>query len=120
MEKEIKLMSININGLNSAIKRFFSKLEKLKLDIICLQEVHIKKQHDKILDYSKNGKLYTSLAQQSKREVFYIKDTIKAKQIFQGDEGKVEIMINCKQTLLVRYMHQMRIKKNFTINYPKK
>uniref|UniRef100_A0A2D4NM73 Endonuclease/exonuclease/phosphatase domain-containing protein n=1 Tax=Micrurus surinamensis TaxID=129470 RepID=A0A2D4NM73_MICSU len=107
MEEEIKLMSININRLNTAIerKRTFSKLEKLKLDIIYLQEVHIKKQHSKELDHPKIGKLYTSLPQQSKRRVaLYIKETINAKQIFMDEEGRVlivEIMMNYKQILFV-------------------
>lgn len=52
MERELKIISININGLNSPMKRkhTFAKLQKLEMDIITLQEVHIKKQQQKLLE----------------------------------------------------------------------
>uniref|UniRef100_A0A670YGN4 Endonuclease/exonuclease/phosphatase domain-containing protein n=1 Tax=Pseudonaja textilis TaxID=8673 RepID=A0A670YGN4_PSETE len=69
--EEKKLITININGLNSAVKRrkTFHKLEKLKFDIIYLQEVHIKKQHEQLLIQPKLGKIFTSLTQCKKRGV---------------------------------------------------
>lgn len=41
---QLKIFSTNINNLNSVPKRriIFKQLEKLRAEIICLQETHIK------------------------------------------------------------------------------
>lgn len=40
--QQLKIFSVNINGLNNPQKRrrTFYQLGKLKLDIICMQETH--------------------------------------------------------------------------------
>lgn len=103
--EERKLITININGLNLATKRrkVFHKLEKLKFDIICLQELHIKKQHEDLLQQKKLGKLFTSLTQCKKRGVvLYMRDTTLAEPIYADDDGRilmVEIIDNNAKTL---------------------
>uniref|UniRef100_A0A2D4KHC4 Endonuclease/exonuclease/phosphatase domain-containing protein n=1 Tax=Micrurus paraensis TaxID=1970185 RepID=A0A2D4KHC4_9SAUR len=98
MEERKKLISIN--GLNSAIKRkkIFHKLGKLNMDIISLQEVHIKRQHEHLLNCPRLGNIFTSLAQQNERGVVLcIRNTIKTKQIYTDEEGRilmVEIIAN--------------------------
>uniref|UniRef100_A0A8C6XAH7 Endonuclease/exonuclease/phosphatase domain-containing protein n=1 Tax=Naja naja TaxID=35670 RepID=A0A8C6XAH7_NAJNA len=66
MEQGLKLVLINVNGLNIPTKRrrMLSKIEKQKMDVVCLQEVHIKKQDESLLQYKKLGKLYTTLAEE--------------------------------------------------------
>uniref|UniRef100_A0A2D4EZW5 Endonuclease/exonuclease/phosphatase domain-containing protein n=1 Tax=Micrurus corallinus TaxID=54390 RepID=A0A2D4EZW5_MICCO len=104
---ERKFITININELNLATKRrkIFHKLEKLKPGLICMQEVHIKKQHEYLLKQQKLGKLFTALAQCKKKSVvLYIKDTILAEQIYTYDDRRilmVEIMDNNIKTLLI-------------------
>lgn len=75
------------------------------MDIVCLQEVHIKKQYGSILEYSKIGKLHLSLAHQKKRGItVYIKEWLKSKQIYSDDDGRIlmiEIVTNQKRTLLM-------------------
>uniref|UniRef100_A0A2D4NF55 exodeoxyribonuclease III n=1 Tax=Micrurus spixii TaxID=129469 RepID=A0A2D4NF55_9SAUR len=107
MEEEIKLFSININGSNSQIKRkqILNKLTKQNVDIICLQEVHIQKQHRKYLDYPKLGVLFTALADQKKRGVaIYVKNKINEKKIYADEQGRIlmiQINLHQKQLLLV-------------------
>lgn len=106
MEEEIKLLSININGLNAPRKRTqtFAKLWKLDVDVICLQEVHIKKEHSKLLENTKIGKLYTTLPQKEKRGIAtYVKERLKSKLIYSDEEGRIltiELEVEQKQTLL--------------------
>lgn len=95
MEEEIKMLSININGLNSPtkIKETLTKLQRLDMDIVCLQEVHIKKQYENLLEHPKIGKLYVVLAQQKKRGIaIYIKEWLKPKQIYAEEEGRILMM----------------------------
>lgn len=95
-----KWITININGLNSAIKRkkIFHQLEKLKFNIICLQEVHIKKQYEQVLAQPKLGKIFTSLPQCKKRGILlYIRNTIPAEQIYADDEGRI-LMVEIKDS----------------------
>lgn len=60
--QQLKIFSVNINGLNNPQKRrrTFYQLRKLKLklDIICMQETHIKDEHIKFLEKTKLGKMY--------------------------------------------------------------
>ena len=74
--EHLKILSFNINGLNSPIKtsKSFNYLKKLNSDIICLQETHIKKSHEKLLDCKGLGRLYNASAEEKKRGVVvYIK-----------------------------------------------
>ena len=48
---EVKLMSLNVNGLGNPIKRskVMAKLKKEKADIIFMQETHLSQQeHEKL------------------------------------------------------------------------
>uniref|UniRef100_A0A2D4N1I9 Uncharacterized protein n=1 Tax=Micrurus spixii TaxID=129469 RepID=A0A2D4N1I9_9SAUR len=81
MEEETRLISLNINGLNSPIKRkqILMRWAKQKVEIRCLQEVHIKEQFRKCLEYPKLGSLFTALVDQKQRGIaVYIKEGIKA------------------------------------------
>ena len=74
--EQLKILSLNINGLNSPTKRSktFNYLRKQKLDIICLQETHIKKAQDVLLGNKWLGNLFTASAEVKKRGVaIYIK-----------------------------------------------
>ncbi|KAG8147742.1 hypothetical protein E2320_014137, partial [Naja naja] len=52
MDLEVKLLSLNINGLNSKIKRqrTFARLIKQKVDIVCLQETHMLRAEENCLE----------------------------------------------------------------------
>uniref|UniRef100_A0A2D4MM06 Endonuclease/exonuclease/phosphatase domain-containing protein n=1 Tax=Micrurus spixii TaxID=129469 RepID=A0A2D4MM06_9SAUR len=82
-------ISMNINGINSLVKRktLFNNLESLNVDIIALQEVHIKGKQKYLLDNKTLGKIFSSLDVQKKRGVLYIKDWILAKEIFRDKAG---------------------------------
>lgn len=107
MGEEIRLLSVNINGLNSPNKRkkIFNKLIKARLNIICLQEVHVKRDHLYLLNYTKLGQLYTSLADTKKRGVaIYVQKHINSRLIFADDEGRlvmIEVEIGGKKCILV-------------------
>lgn len=51
-KKQIKRISVNINGLNSLqkLKWTFLQLKKLNLDVICLQEIHMRRSDQKLLE----------------------------------------------------------------------
>lgn len=54
MNNSIKIMSLNVNGLNNPIKRqkVMTKLKKEKAQVIFLQETHLSKtEHDKLKRY---------------------------------------------------------------------
>ena len=74
--EQLKILTYNINGLNSPAKRSktFNCLKRQKLDIICLQETHIKKAHEALLECKSLGKVYKASADEKKRGVAtYIK-----------------------------------------------
>uniref|UniRef100_A0A670XXI0 exodeoxyribonuclease III n=1 Tax=Pseudonaja textilis TaxID=8673 RepID=A0A670XXI0_PSETE len=108
MGEEKKLLSININGLNSTIKRkrILSKLIKHNADITCLQETHIKKKDEKYLECPKLGKLFTTPADEEKKKgiAVYVKEDLKSELIWSDLEGRtlgLEIWINDIPILLV-------------------
>lgn len=49
------IFSVNVNGLNSPQKRkvIFNKLIKERVDIICIQETHIKEKDIRLIKKSK-------------------------------------------------------------------
>lgn len=63
MSNHIKIMSLNVNGLNSPIKRqkVMTKLKKEKAQIIFLQETHLSQsEHDKLKKYGYRNLYYSS------------------------------------------------------------
>lgn len=60
--QNLKLISWNVNGLNSAIKRkrVFHWLGKQNCNIICMQETHIKKTEIKYIINKKLGEEFIS------------------------------------------------------------
>uniref|UniRef100_A0A2D4PX86 Endonuclease/exonuclease/phosphatase domain-containing protein n=1 Tax=Micrurus surinamensis TaxID=129470 RepID=A0A2D4PX86_MICSU len=104
MGEELNLISININGLNSAKKKILGKLCKEKTDIISLQEIHIQKSDEKYLEYPKLGKLFTSPADKKKKKgiAVYIREEIKTKLVFVDPNGRIlmlEIWLPHKKVL---------------------
>uniref|UniRef100_A0A670Y452 exodeoxyribonuclease III n=1 Tax=Pseudonaja textilis TaxID=8673 RepID=A0A670Y452_PSETE len=101
-------LSININGLNSRAKRkrILTKLIKQNVDIICIQETHIRKSEEKFLDCPKLGKLFTAPADKKKKKgiAIYVRDDLKAELIWADPVGRtlvVQISINGITLLLV-------------------
>uniref|UniRef100_A0A2D4IAJ4 Endonuclease/exonuclease/phosphatase domain-containing protein n=1 Tax=Micrurus lemniscatus lemniscatus TaxID=129467 RepID=A0A2D4IAJ4_MICLE len=107
MQEETKILSLNINGLNSPQKRkkSFNKLNRMNLDIIAIHMVHVKEQHKHLLNYPKLGNRFASLSQYKKRVVvLYTKESIVAKQIYKDNEGRILIVkatLNQKRVVLV-------------------
>lgn len=83
------------------------QLKKLNLDIICLQETHIKKSDKKWLEYKKLGNLFcaSDLVKKKKKGLtIYAKEEIEAELIYASDLGRilmVEIVRKGKKMLLV-------------------
>lgn len=59
-QKGFQIASVNINGLNSQNKqgRIFKQLIKLKADITCIQETHLKEGDQRFLSCPRLGKLF--------------------------------------------------------------
>ena len=57
---KLKLASLNVRGLKNKFKRLaiFTYLKKQKLDIICLQEAHIKAEDQRIWEKQWGGKVF--------------------------------------------------------------
>lgn len=60
--KSFSIVSVNVNGLNAQNKRgrIFKQLEKLKANVLCLQETHLKECDNKYLKYKKTRKTFLS------------------------------------------------------------
>uniref|UniRef100_A0AAX7VBZ1 exodeoxyribonuclease III n=1 Tax=Astatotilapia calliptera TaxID=8154 RepID=A0AAX7VBZ1_ASTCA len=68
----IKLVSLNVNGLNNPIKRskVVTKLKKEKAQVIFLQETHLPQQeHEKLKRFGYKNTYYNSYRQSQKRGV---------------------------------------------------
>ncbi|KAJ7304204.1 hypothetical protein JRQ81_011737, partial [Phrynocephalus forsythii] len=76
---KINILSLNINGLNIPEKRkkIFNKLQKEKMDIIYLQETHIKNKDYKLFE---NTKLFPPSDKNKKkcRIAMYVRPTLKS------------------------------------------
>lgn len=89
---ENKILSWNVNGLNSPTKRrkVVNWLSKQKCSVICLQEVHLRKVDNKYLKQKTLGLEFHSLATVKKGGVvFYIKEKLKPKKIWQDEGGRM-------------------------------
>lgn len=104
---ETKLVTWNINGLNSPQKwkKVFYWLNKGNYSVTCLQEVHIKQSDQKYIKNNKLGLELTSLAKTKKRGiVIYVKKELQPKKVLQDKEGRylaLEILLGGKKTLVL-------------------
>lgn len=72
MTNHIKIMSLNVNGLNNPIKRqkVMAKLKKEKAQIIFLQETHLSQlEHNKLKKYGYRNLYHSSFKEGSRRGV---------------------------------------------------
>lgn len=72
MQRYVKIISLNVNGLNNPIKRskVISKLKREKSQIIFLQETHLSpSEHDKLKKYGYRQTFYSSFRKFNKRGV---------------------------------------------------
>lgn len=103
-----KILTWNINGLNSPNKRKIVShwLKKQKVDIICLQETHVRKQDRKLLENKKLGAEFYFLSNKKvKGIVCYVNKDLQPTEIFSDNDGgylALEIYLNKKKTLLIR------------------
>lgn len=69
MMQKLKLISLNVNGLNSARKRrhVFHWLNKQNCNVICIQEAHIKMGEEKFLVNKHLGEEFCSLMDKKRR-----------------------------------------------------
>ena len=67
---DIRVVSLNVNGLNNPIKRskVLAKFKKEKMQVIYLQETHLSKQeHEKFRKLGYNNTFYSTFLKQSNR-----------------------------------------------------
>lgn len=89
----------NVNSLNSPNERkpVAHWLKKQKVDVLCLQEVHVRKKDQKLLE---NKKLGLALADKKVRGVvFYINKDLCPNKIFTDSDSRylaLEILFNRK------------------------
>lgn len=72
MQRYVKIISLNVNGLNNPIKRskVIAKLKREKSQIIFLQETHLSpSEHDKLKKYGYRQTFYSSFRKFNKRGV---------------------------------------------------
>uniref|UniRef100_A0A2D4L7E2 Endonuclease/exonuclease/phosphatase domain-containing protein n=1 Tax=Micrurus paraensis TaxID=1970185 RepID=A0A2D4L7E2_9SAUR len=100
---KIKFITWYINGANAPPKRkkLFHYLRKLNLDIVCLQEIHIKK-------YLINKRLGEEFILAGVKKIngvaLYIKPQFKSKLLIADDYGKfvaMEIKLNVIKSIVV-------------------
>lgn len=88
---QLKKFSTNINGLNSPSKRkmSFKQLEKLRADIICLQETHIKQADSHRIEQRKLGKLFVAADKLKKKRgvAIYISDHLNPQLRAAAEDG---------------------------------
>lgn len=99
-----KIITWNIKGLNSPNKRklVYHWLKKQKVDILCLQEGHIKNKDKKFSEKHTLGAEFYSLANKKVRGVvFYVNKDLCPIQVFSDSEGRflaLEVVFNKKKT----------------------
>lgn len=91
-EKYDKILSWNINGLNSPNKRkvviHFHLLKKQRCNVIFLQKMHVKKTDCKYLMNKDLGSDFYSLAKKKvKGIVFYINKGLQPRDLFVDNDG---------------------------------
>ena len=122
MSKQVKLLSVNVKGLNSPPKRrkIFSKLLKTKVDIIFIQETYIREKDRKLLENPKLGKIFIASSKQKKKGVaLYIKKELDPELVFAAEDGRlliVEISKEEKKSYWLIDTHQMKPEVNFISN----
>uniref|UniRef100_A0A803SU58 Reverse transcriptase domain-containing protein n=1 Tax=Anolis carolinensis TaxID=28377 RepID=A0A803SU58_ANOCA len=116
---DLKILSWNIKGMSTPEKRrkIYHFLSKQKLDIICLEEVRVKKGKNYLMQNKRLGKHFYSLADEKKRGVtIYIRDNIPAQEIFKDESGHqlaVEITWQNQKILLVGVYGPHKAKEKF-------
>lgn len=91
----VKILSWNVNGLNSPRKRkiVFHWIKKQKCDVVCLQEMQMRKKDSKLLVNNKLGDEFYSLSQKKKKKkskgvIFYVNKDLNPKVVFSDKEGR--------------------------------
>uniref|UniRef100_A0A803TJL4 Reverse transcriptase domain-containing protein n=1 Tax=Anolis carolinensis TaxID=28377 RepID=A0A803TJL4_ANOCA len=103
----LKIISMNVNGLNNCIKRkrVFHFLYKNKVDITCIQESHIVSRDKHLLVQDKLGQLFTSCnVKKTNGVLFYINRELNPEKIYEDQEGRiliVKVRFQYKHILLV-------------------
>uniref|UniRef100_A0A3B4Z2Y2 Endonuclease/exonuclease/phosphatase domain-containing protein n=1 Tax=Stegastes partitus TaxID=144197 RepID=A0A3B4Z2Y2_9TELE len=95
---DLKIISLNANGLNNKVKRksILLYLDKEGGDILCLQETHLKKHDMKTLKNDIKGELYFSAINVLKRGVsVIIKPNIsfEREEFYAAKEGRYIMVI---------------------------
>lgn len=96
--KTSKFVSINVNGLNCPRKRkrIFTQLRKLKVEIICLQETHIKETDAYLLQDDKLGAcFYVAEENKKKRGVVEWKIKMLRQKEFEGTNKTGRLLAWC-------------------------
>lgn len=102
-----KIITWNVNGLNTPNKRklVYRWSKNQKADILCLQEVHIRKKDSKLLENRFLGNEFFTLANTKVRGVvFHVNKDLCPTQVFSDSDGRflvLEIILNKKKTLIV-------------------
>lgn len=87
----LKILSWNVNGLNSAgkRKRVFNWIKKQNCNVIGIQETHIKNTDNKYLINKNIGEVFYSLSDKNKKRgvAIYVKKVLKPKKLFTDNQG---------------------------------
>lgn len=98
-DRQLRIFSTNINGLNSPQKRTFLQIKELKAEIICLQDTCIRAKESKYLECKTLGERFIALDKDKKRDlVMYVK------LILADEEGRtlmIEIQREIKKLLIM-------------------
>lgn len=104
---QIKIISMNINGLNSdqKRKRTFAQLKKLQADIICLQETHMRRGDQHLC--KRLGKVFAASDHTKKKRdlAIYAKEHLNPNQIFASEDGRIQMIAIQRRTKMTLIMN---------------
>lgn len=102
---ETKFLTWNVNRLNSPQKRkVFCLLNKQKLNVTCLQEVHIKQKDNKYNKIKIRFGIFSLAKIKKGGIVIYVKEKSQPKKVFDDNDGRylaVEIVLEGEKTLIL-------------------
>lgn len=87
----MKILSWNVNGLKAPRKQktIFHWIKKQKCDVVCLQEIHVKKEDSRLLvNKGLRSEFYSLSNKKTKGVVFYINKEFHPKIVFSDLEGR--------------------------------
>uniref|UniRef100_A0A671TPP2 Reverse transcriptase domain-containing protein n=1 Tax=Sparus aurata TaxID=8175 RepID=A0A671TPP2_SPAAU len=107
---DLKVISLNVNGINNVIKRrkILLEMEKEKADIVYLQETHLEKQeHEKLKKITKSQVYYSTYNSKQSGVVIIIKPHVsfELEDCYTDKEGKYVLIVGKIEGLEISFLN---------------